>query len=106
MKTELFVQMDGISSLVTSGEEESEGASQEEENPGGKQVVVLGASNLPWELDEAFRRRLEKRIYIPLPDVEGRKGLIRIAMEGTLERIDRLLGSEHCVGPYFLHLQE
>eukprot|EP01138_Halocafeteria_seosinensis_P006237 gb/GECG01006378.1/.p1 GENE.gb/GECG01006378.1/~~gb/GECG01006378.1/.p1 ORF type:complete len:217 (+),score=36.12 gb/GECG01006378.1/:1-651(+) len=75
--------MDGISSLVTSGDEEGEGSAQEEENPGGKQVVVLGASNLPWELDEAFRRRLEKRIYIPLPDVEGRKALIRIAMEGV-----------------------
>eukprot|EP01138_Halocafeteria_seosinensis_P006240 gb/GECG01006381.1/.p1 GENE.gb/GECG01006381.1/~~gb/GECG01006381.1/.p1 ORF type:complete len:192 (+),score=26.18 gb/GECG01006381.1/:1-576(+) len=94
VKTELFVQMDGISSLVTSGDEEGEGSAQEEENPGGKQVVVLGASNLPWELDEAFRRRLEKRIYIPLPDVEGRKALIRIAMEGTLtkDKIRRVVG--------------
>lgn len=81
VKTELLVQMDGVSSLVTTGDDDDEG-SQEDENPGSKQVVVLGASNLPWELDEAFRRRLEKRIYIPLPDIEGRKQLIRIAMEG------------------------
>lgn len=45
-----------------------------------KQVVVLAASNLPWELDEAFRRRLEKRIYIPLPNADDREKLFSICL--------------------------
>jgi SpoVK/Ycf46/Vps4 family AAA+-type ATPase len=40
--------------------------------------MVMGATNFPWELDEALRRRLEKRIYIPLPGLEERKELLRI----------------------------
>ncbi len=59
MKTELLVQMDGILSA----------------NNGG--VFVLAASNLPWDLDSAFLRRMEKRIMIPLPAVECRVDMIR-----------------------------
>ena len=40
--------------------------------------MVLAATNFPWDIDEALRRRLEKRIYIPLPTTEGREALLKI----------------------------
>lgn len=44
--------------------------------------MVLAATNRPFDLDEAFRRRLEKRIYIPLPNKVGRKQLFDINLKG------------------------
>lgn len=53
-KAELLIQMDGLN------------ASMQDE----KIIMVLAATNHPWAIDEAFRRRFEKRIYIGLPDGE------------------------------------
>ena len=44
----------------------------------GKLVMVLAASCFSWDIDEALRRRLEKRIYIPLPSSEGREAFLGI----------------------------
>lgn len=43
-------------------------------------VMLLATTNCPWDLDEAMRRRLEKRIYIPLPDFMGRVELFEICL--------------------------
>ena len=45
IKTEFLVQMDGV-------------------GKGHNDVLVLGATNVPWELDSAIRRRFEKVCYI------------------------------------------
>jgi katanin p60 ATPase-containing subunit A1 len=58
MKTELLVQMDGLLSTEA-------------------QVCVLAATNLPWELDLALLRRLEKRILVPLPTDVARATIMR-----------------------------
>eukprot|EP00056_Hartaetosiga_gracilis_P022905 m.33840 g.33840 ORF g.33840 m.33840 type:complete len:601 (+) comp9884_c0_seq3:80-1882(+) len=58
MKTELLMQMDGL-------------------NKSNDLVFVLGASNLPWELDSAMLRRLEKRILVDLPTEEAREAMFR-----------------------------
>jgi katanin p60 ATPase-containing subunit A1 len=54
VKTELLCQMDGVSSVSTNSEGETE----------RKIVMVLAATNHPWDLDEALRRRFEKRVCI------------------------------------------
>ncbi|XP_016902686.1 katanin p60 ATPase-containing subunit A1 isoform X2 [Cucumis melo] len=69
VKSELLVQVDGVNNS-SSGEDGSR-----------KIVMVLAATNFPWDIDEALRRRLEKRIYIPLPNFESRKELIRINLK-------------------------
>eukprot|EP01098_Paradermamoeba_levis_P007568 TRINITY_DN3130_c0_g1_i4.p1 TRINITY_DN3130_c0_g1~~TRINITY_DN3130_c0_g1_i4.p1 ORF type:complete len:448 (-),score=145.63 TRINITY_DN3130_c0_g1_i4:112-1284(-) len=53
IKTEFLIQMDGIG-------KDAEG------------ILVLAATNIPWTLDAAIRRRCEKRIHIPLPDAGAR----------------------------------
>ena len=53
MKTELLTQMDGLARSDAL-------------------VFVLAASNLPWDLDVALLRRLEKRILVPLPNERAR----------------------------------
>ena len=61
---------------------------------GEGRVVVLATTNVPWDLDEAMRRRLEKRIYVPLPDAAGRRELLRLCLadvETTLTRDAALL---------------
>lgn len=43
-----------------------------------RQVMVVAATNFPWDVDEALRRRLEKRVYIPLPGLKEREELMRL----------------------------
>ncbi|KAM6922279.1 fidgetin-like protein 1 isoform 1-T1 [Lycodopsis pacificus] len=54
IKTEFLVQLDGA---ATAAEE---------------RILVVGATNRPQEIDEAARRRLAKRLYIPLPEAAAR----------------------------------
>ena len=48
-----------------------------------KFVIVLAATNRPWDLDEALRRRLEKRIYIPQTKKKGRRELLKIHLKNV-----------------------
>jgi katanin p60 ATPase-containing subunit A1 len=78
VKAELLIQMDGVagsSSASANAAEDEEGAK--------KTVMVLAATNRPQDLDEAIRRRLEKRVYIPLPTDKGREAIFSINLKGV-----------------------
>jgi len=64
IKTEFLVQMQGVGN----------------DNDG---ILVLGATNIPWVLDSAIRRRFEKRIYIDLPDEIARTYMFKMNMGKT-----------------------
>ncbi|XP_045103131.1 katanin p60 ATPase-containing subunit A-like 2 [Portunus trituberculatus] len=58
MKTQLLVELDGLTQS-------------------NHHVFLLAASNIPWQLDPAMLRRLEKRILVPLPGKEAREAMFR-----------------------------
>ena len=48
-----------------------------------ERLLLVGATNRPQELDEAARRRLQKRLLIPLPDAEARKEMLGRGLKGV-----------------------
>ena len=68
LKTEFLIQMQGV------GNDD-------------KGILVLGATNIPWQLDPAVRRRFQKKIYIGLPDSEARKVMFQLNLGKTANQL-------------------
>ncbi|NJE29451.1 ATP-binding protein [Thermococcus sp. 18S1] len=52
-------------------------------------VLTLASTNTPWDLDEALLSRFPLRIYVPLPDREAIKEIVRIHTRGLdISRLD------------------
>lgn len=64
IKTEMLVQMDGV-------------------GKDSKGVLILGATNIPWQLDAAIRRRFQRRVHISLPDFAARTTMFKLAVGDT-----------------------
>jgi SpoVK/Ycf46/Vps4 family AAA+-type ATPase len=60
-------------------------------------VLTLSATNTPWDLDEAVLSRFPRRIYIPLPDKEATKEIIKINTKGIELKVDLDEIAERCV---------
>lgn len=46
-------------------------------------VIFIGATNKPWDLDDALLSRFQRKIYIPLPDEKSREMIIEIHLQGA-----------------------
>ncbi|EDO18630.1 hypothetical protein Kpol_1048p61 [Vanderwaltozyma polyspora DSM 70294] len=80
IKTELLIQWSILSSATSNGNDNNESDNR---------VLLLAATNLPWAIDEAARRRFSRRLYIPLPEYETR-----------LVHLQKLLGfQKHTLSP-------
>ena len=70
IKTEFLVQFDGAATCSDD------------------RILIIGATNRPQELDEAARRRLVKRLYIPLPDAEARKTIVKMLLKNQQHNLN------------------
>eukprot|EP00939_MAST-03C_sp_MAST-3C-sp1_P003476 g3476.t1 len=70
IKTEFLVQMQGVGKTHDG-------------------ILVLGATNVPWEIDAAMRRRFEKRVYIPLPEEYARSFMFKLHMGDTKNNLGK-----------------
>ncbi len=41
-------------------------------------VLVLAATNTPYDLDQAIRRRFDKHIHVPLPEAHARVHMFKV----------------------------
>lgn len=72
MKAQLLTKLEGIDGAISN-------------DSSSTSVFVLAATNFPWDLDEALLRRFQKRIYIPLPDVEGRLAILKMHLTDLID---------------------
>lgn len=74
---EFLIQFDGITKSDMSG------------------VLVIGATNYPWKLDKAILRRLELRVFMPLPSEEDRFSLLKDSLSHNKDDIGESISIEN-----------
>lgn len=73
-KTEFLIQWSDLQ-RAAAGRDTNKDKNKEQGDP--SRVLVLAATNMPWDIDEAARRRFVRRQYIPLPEDEVRELQLR-----------------------------
>lgn len=84
IKTEFLIQWSDLQ-RAAAGKEQTE---KEKRQGDASRVLVLAATNLPWQIDEAARRRFVRRQYIPLPESEVRAKQLRTLLGHQKHSLD------------------
>lgn len=104
IKTEFLIQWSDLAKAA---------AGREDVGGDATRVLVLAATNLPWAIDEAARRRFVRRQYIPLPEDWVRKeqlltllsaqkhGLSEMDLEILVQRTDGMFFRPSSTPPPF-----
>jgi katanin p60 ATPase-containing subunit A1 len=79
MKTELLIQLDGLDGASANAKDGDDCYDSETNR---KCVFLLAATNTPWALDPALLRRMEKRVFVGLPDVDARRAMFTRLLGG------------------------
>lgn len=63
-------------------------------------LLILGATNAPWHLDNAFRRpgRFDRILFVPPPDDKGKKEILRLYLKNKPQKdidIDKVVARTH-----------
>lgn len=78
VKTEFLIQWSALSSATA------------REDSDKSRVLVLAATNLPWAIDEAARRRFSRRLHIPLPEYDTRLSQLKKLMQNHKHQLSEL----------------
>ncbi|RMZ91787.1 hypothetical protein DV736_g981, partial [Chaetothyriales sp. CBS 134916] len=70
-KTEFLIQWSDLQKAAAGKEPDKRSAGDP------SRVLVLAATNCPWDIDDAARRRFVRRQYIPLPEADTREKQLR-----------------------------
>lgn len=85
IKTEFLIQWSDLQ-RAAAGSKQSDKQKSEGD---ASRVLVLAATNMPWAIDEAARRRFVRRQYIPLPEASVRAEQLRTLLGHQKHRLDR-----------------
>jgi len=47
-------------------------------------ILLIAATNKPWDLDDAMVSRFQRKVYVPLPDKASRKRIFEIHLKGCV----------------------
>ena len=101
IKTEFLIQWSDLQRAAAGSKQ----TDKEKAEGDASRVLVLAATNMPWAIDEAARRRFVRRQYIPLPEAPVRGEQLRTLLghqKHNVSKTDIQVLVELTDGKYFL----